>query len=816
MMGERKETSGFLTLEEMRDELRRQTGNRKEEGGLPTAETKEPVWREVASETLPFSAGRSGLPEEKNVFLETDAPQTGMNSGYDDRGKPESKELSSDLQDAGKGSLGQEDEQPFTEEEKKRRSQEKLQEFLKEGSRNIYSHSKSERGPSIFQTGAFSNQHRMTLDDAQAFREMKISDTMVNQYHRFRAQRVKKAADFQLRREEQYQTRRVRPLYAEVPEEQSRGADEVEIEPQDNESLCELEYRSPKDRTAVADYLRKLQRTFTIVTVGLSILMAVAVVWISILMFAPARLPVALIPERATTYLTGWLILLGLAAAFSWDTLRNGLKGLFTFKANCDSPVSLAAVGSLLQLLLFYASGSRLTADGNVFLLAPVAIECLLIHSVGRLFLAHRATAQFQFLCRTKKKTYASGILANEELAAAFTRGRIRHRPFVGFARRADFPSDFMYYTFLEDQSDQVGYFVAPISLCLAFLVFAVSTVCTDDIFIGLTLFAAILSVSGSSTFLVGLQAPLFLVQRRLRKYDASLLGYEAASEFGELNAAMISAQKLFPKGTVRLCGMRTFHRHPIDDSILCAASILNASNSILRDMFLDILLGRLDILKPVDSVLLEDNLGISGWVDDRHVIIGSREMAINHNIPVLSLKEERKLRPEGTELVYISISGELAAAFIFSLSAAEETEKTLIELLDNDIVVVVQTVDPVVTAEKLSDLFGIDEELFKILPARFHKAYRKQVESVEKTNSPVLNDGSFASFAASLIGAKRLKKTVLFTTVLSLAGAAVGILLLLLLTATQQLVLFSAPQILLLQGAILLLIMILCAARRT
>ena len=64
MMGERKETSGFLTLEEMRDELRRQTGNRKEEGGLPTAETKEPVWREVASETLPFSAGRSGLTEE--------------------------------------------------------------------------------------------------------------------------------------------------------------------------------------------------------------------------------------------------------------------------------------------------------------------------------------------------------------------------------------------------------------------------------------------------------------------------------------------------------------------------------------------------------------------------------------------------------------------------------------------------------------------------------------------------------------------------------------------------------------------------------
>lgn len=801
-MAERKETSGFLTLEEMRDELDRRTSKKqnKEEAFAQTAVEDKPDQVTVADLTAEEE------PTEKIVGISQNK-----------------KESSVDIKSIEERFLGKEDTQTLTEEEKKIRSKEKLQEFLSQGSKNIYSHSESDRGPYIFQTGSFSDTKRMTSEEAKAFRDMKISDTMVNRYQDFKAQRVKKAENFQLNREEnsdneeKFQTRRVRPLYAEPTEEQMKSGSELEVQKgTSNEDSQELEYNSCEDKPAVSDYLSKLKKNFTVVSIALASLTAVSVVWILLLMIAPSCLPVIFLPDRAVTYLTGWLILLAVSVVFGWDILKSGLKGLTSFKANCDSPVSLAVAGSLLQLLILYFSGNRLTADGNVFVLAPIAIECLLIHSVGRLMLVNRAVDQFKNISENDNSLYASGIIANEELAAAFTRGKIHHRPFVGFCRKSDFPSDFMYYTFLEDQSDLVGYFVAPISLCLAFVFFAVSSIITADIFVGLTLFAAVLCISGSSNFFVGLQAPLFLAHRRLKKYDANLLGYESTVEFGELNATMITAQKLFPEGTVRLCGMRTFNHHPIDDSILCAASILKASNSVLRDMFMEVLLGRTDLLKPVDSVLFEDGLGISGWVGDRHIVIGSRDMAINHNIPVLSKEEEQAVCPEGMDMIYVSVSGELTAVFIFSLFASEETENILTNLMENDIVVVVQTVDPVITVQKLSDIFGIDEDLFKILPARFHKAYRNQVEPVEKTNSPVLNNGTFASFAASLIGAKRLKKTVMLTTVFSLAGAALGILMLLMFTVMQKLVMFSAPQLILLQAAVFLLVMLVCLIRKT
>ena len=56
--------------------------------------------------------------------------------------------------------------------------------------------------------------------------------------------------------------------------------------------------------------------------------------------------------------------------------------------------------------------------------------------------------------------------------------------------------------------------------------------------------------------------------------------------------------------------GMKTFAGARIDDAILDAASVFEASNSILRDAFMQVILGKTKILKKVDSVVFEDMMG--------------------------------------------------------------------------------------------------------------------------------------------------------------------------------------------------------------
>ncbi len=799
-MSERKEDAGFLTLEDMRDGLQNFAKNayKKDESPFSAVE-------KFAQTTV--DEGNRG----KEYFID---------SCKEDTLEFEKVELESIKSDDTQTltepkNLNDEALQELSEIEKKRASQKKLEKFLSEGKRDVYSNLDREANPSLFQTSVFENANKLTVENAKEFKDTETVPTQVNIRQKIKEQRKKKTEEFKLKWEEKSHVK-ARPLYADEPDKKIEKSDELVIDNIEKErEPDELEYRSKEDRQEVLDYLKKFKADSLVSVIGMGFLASISFIWTSLLFFAESYLPDVFTPRSSISYLTIWMVFIGISLSLNYDVIQNGFKGLISLKANCDTPVSLAVAGSLLQILVFYFSGSRMMFDQNVFIMAPVAIECLFFHNIGRYLLARRAKSQFCYLTRKGAKIYAASILDGEELAEAFTRGRVNDRPYVGVNRKTDFMSDFMYYTFLEDFADKIGYFAAPIGFCFSILSFIFSLFFTNDFWLSFTIFTAALTLIGFSSTIIGVQVPLFLSRDSLNCVGAGALGYEAAAEFGSLNAAIISAHKLFPKGTVEFCGMRMFNGFPIDKSIINAASVLCSSNSILSDMFMEILMWRTDFLKPVDSILFEDGLGVSGWVDNHHIAIGNRELMINHNIFVPSFEEEAKLCPNGADIIYVSISGELAAAFVFKLSADSETKELIDRLLENNIILVAQTVDAVITAKKLSDIYHIDEEMFKILPAKFHKAYRKQTEPTKKFGSPIFNNGSFKSFALSLICVKKLKKTVLINMGMAISAAAIGIVLVLLFGITKQLQFFSVLPIFLLMAIVNALIFAISSIRK-
>ena len=89
--------------------------------------------------------------------------------------------------------------------------------------------------------------------------------------------------------------------------------------------------------------------------------------------------------------------------------------------------------------------------------------------------------------------------------------------------------------------------------------------------------------------------------------------------------------------------GIKTFGQRRIDEAILDAASVVCSCETTLADIFLQVIEGKQDILKPVDSVVYEDGMGLSAWVDSKRVLIGNRELMLNHGVDIPSKDYEER-----------------------------------------------------------------------------------------------------------------------------------------------------------------------------
>src|SRR5699024_10929090 len=99
------------------------------------------------------------------------------------------------------------------------------------------------------------------------------------------------------------------------------------------------------------------------------------------------------------------------------------------------------------------------------------------------------------------------------------------------------------------------------------------------------------------------------------KKCGSMVVGYPAVEKFSSVNAVMLDAKDLYPKGTVILGGIKTFGNQRIDEAILEATSLMCAAGGPLVSVFDQIIKTRREILPKVDKPVYEDGRGLTGWV---------------------------------------------------------------------------------------------------------------------------------------------------------------------------------------------------------
>lgn len=478
------------------------------------------------------------------------------------------------------------------------------------------------------------------------------------------------------------------------------------------------------------------------------------------------------------------LIISVLSLFSSFGCIFSGIRKFFKGRSDSDTFSAFSWFSAFVAGIFMFFAPSQISS--NMFhVYIPVAVISLLFNAVGKLITVDRAINNFEFVSSDVAEHYAILYVENEELARRITRGTYVDYPILAKIRKTDFLTDFLKYTYSADIADKYSQKAVPIITAVSALVAVFSALLFRNIFMpyavhaGFEIFALCMSLCSCIAITMTVNVPLLKASEKYSERSAVLLGYQSVDDFYDINSCMADADQLFPKGTVRLHAIKTFSDTKIDDAIIDAASLTSHANSILRHIFMDILSGNRELLRPVENYAYENSAGLCGWIDNKRILLGNRELMTSHSIEGIPTKSKEKEYTAGNrEAVYLSVSGNLSAMFIIDIRPSFAVKQALHNLENNNICLMLRSVDSLITISKLAEIFGVPEEMLKIIPEKMHREFEEQVSPVSKQSASMACENDFPTMSDLLISAKRIRKTAVAGLVLQSASAILGIVL--------------------------------------
>ncbi|MDR0223000.1 MAG: hypothetical protein LBI38_05665 [Oscillospiraceae bacterium] len=466
--------------------------------------------------------------------------------------------------------------------------------------------------------------------------------------------------------------------------------------------------------------------------------------------------------------------------------ILRGLQNLFKGKADCDSICALPCV-LLPVLAAVQLTDTEPLQRWKAHIYVCAAVFALFFNTLGKLLMIVRAKRNFRFISGDSAKYFAHIIEPDErgdaKSAGVFTKGILGELPAPVFLRKTEFLTDYLKNSYCTDLADLICRRLTPLGLGLAVLAGVLAFFLPvggeemrRNICWAATAGGALLSLLSPFSMMFLVNNPLLRASKTLSKSDSVVMGYKAAQRFSKANAAVIDAGLLFPAGSVKFLNVKrcqkpgTHNAVSIDESIVIAASLAIKTNSIMSYMFYDMISGDSELLYKIENCIYEVNMGITGWMGSKRVMLGNREQMKHHGVDVPNIKKERKHCPENGEVVYLASGGETVAMFFIEVVPNPAVKGCLKELERNGIALAVRTKDSLVTVNKLSDIFELNPEKIRILPFDLHRKFDDCSRYTSRGNSEIACNGTFTSFARALIAAKTLIRDMTVTSAAMLA----------------------------------------------
>lgn len=553
-------------------------------------------------------------------------------------------------------------------------------------------------------------------------------------------------------------------------------------EEEDNEPEEEaVEQTAPEDEPEIEDFTGyettkavRLELQYRWRTGLISLLLTIGLE-VMLLLLTMLTLSLGQSPITAVGYLTAHVFCLVLMLVLNYPSVSRGLSGLFMLKANNDTAPAMATVVALCGTILHF-----LNLDAPLPVFAPLAGLLMLLGAAGQCIKLARIRENFSFVSYPGTK-YSAALVEDEKAALEIGRRVSTEEPVdVAYFRRTAFLSTYLSNAYEEDGGDRFAKIGAPISMALSLALSAVMLIlgAADGFWEWLSTFVFMLCLSAFTT-VFAMQLPMKNICRRMLSKGGFLVGWNAVDTFGRPDALAVDIADLYPDESMLLHGIKTFSGMHIDEAILDAASLSIRSGGPLSMIFRRIIQNKEELLHEVDSLVYEQGMGLSGWVDGRRVLVGNRRLLQNHGVDVPSSDYEARYAKNGRRLVYLSTAGELSAMFVVSYLPDEAIGDALRQLCRAHVTLLVRSNDSNITAADLCQDFDLDEYYVDVLPAVACRMYDQLVaEESESLPATMASNGHILGTAMVLAACRALQVKARISLVMQIIIALVGLLL--------------------------------------
>ena len=494
------------------------------------------------------------------------------------------------------------------------------------------------------------------------------------------------------------------------------------------------------------------------------------------------ELPVIRIFDRSVSpsaFLFSNTIMGLLSLGVSYTVMTAGLKNMFLRKPDNDS---IAAVGIFVSVIagiatLFEPDSIR---DCYYHVYVSAAIIGLIFNTLGKMMTVQRTEKNFRYIAGDFDRYAVKSV--DGSTAVNLGRGAVPVNANMATMRKTGFVEDFIKNSYAPDVSDEFAKYSAPVILIAGLITGLLSFICdkhagtsVEKIYVALAAFSGTVTMCSSLSLILAVNLPISKATNKYLQYSSVILGYSAVEEYSDTNSVMVDAAHLFPKDSVDLVNLKLLSTDPLDECILLASSLVFRSESVLKNSFYKILKGKMDMLYPVESYIYEDERGLSGWIDNKRVLLGTRQHMEDHSIDGLPPASKEAEYGKGNVILHLSISGVISTMFVLKVTPSLSVTKWMQALEKEGVVTVVRNVDGFLTQEFLECLFDLDRGSIKILPFRYHKEYENEVDYNERESSPMMCSGSFPSFAMLITGVKKIKSAAQLGIAIQVGSVALG-----------------------------------------
>ena len=578
--------------------------------------------------------------------------------------------------------------------------------------------------------------------------------------------------------------------------------DEVPGEPFAEEPGPEYveDYENPADAPIVQQDLDRLRLT-TAIRTGVSAAAGLVLLYLGLAVgdsplpaigaVDPAVVPMAYLPVN--------LVLLAAACAVNWRVFWNGIRGLWGAPTP-DSVLALAGVGALAQLLVLMMKADSFEADKLTLFAAPAAL-LLCFGALGKYLMSGVISRNFG-LVSTGNEHVAAFRLADSELCTRLAEGLGEPEPCLVASRPTTLVEGFLRRSFSVRASDRMLQRMSWVLAGAALLTALIALFSKQGLAMAFTAFAGTLCLGGPASATLLAAVPGMLMQKSAARVGAVVPGWSSIEELSGANMIVVGAKDLFPAKSVRLHGIKTFEKERIDLAILYAASVLIAGCDTLRDVFMNIIQGKTNILFPVESLENDPGFGFTAWAGDKRVIIGNRAMMEKQGVEIPSLDYENRYTKGKKQPIYLAVSGRLFGMFLVSYKADEQAAHVLEALNRQGVSVLVKSDDFSLTTELISQLYGLEEGSVKVLSGAERHALAPATEYRQYSPGCMAHIGSFTSFVGGLLAAAGAASAERTSSLVQAAGILVSVVLALLLAFTGGMAALALPALVLYQAA--------------